>query len=560
MSRAVLAEGPWDGERSKSVARPSLTLPLAARLPLVALVVFLLALAPRLLNLGLFPTSDEDSWMRRAGGFTYGLVNGQLGRTYQNGHPGVTTMWIATLSQGPDAALRFADRVHGLRFVGQVPGYMEGLAQARLGFALLGALGTAISAILLWRLFGPLAGALAGVLLVSEPFLVANSQLVHVDGPLTAFTTIAALAAVVRWWAGGGRGYVVLAGAATGLALLSKTPAVFLLGFVPLVVVAAWLAIIRRQPKDAASLRALGLDLALWLALAFGTVVALWPAVWALGSVELLGRIVAFTRETGAQPDEVGSFFAGQVSGDPGPLYYPVATLFRLSPLVVLGLVALAALRKRLESPARERVGWLLVYVVGFALMMTLGSKKFDRYLLPIFPVLAGLAAVGLAAAWSWLTERAGSTARRWVPLVAAGALGMALWPLASSYPYPLAYYNPLLGGGPAAQRTVMVGNGEGLDRAAAWLSAQPNATDLKIAAHSWDILTALVPGDGEPLREGVPDDADFIVTYGRRIQMHRWGPSLERYLVANPPVYRVEINGIDYVHIHPGPKRGQRA
>ena len=55
---------------------------------------FLLALFPRMLNLGLFPTSDEDSWMRRTGGFTFGLVNGQLGRTYQNGHPGVTTMWI----------------------------------------------------------------------------------------------------------------------------------------------------------------------------------------------------------------------------------------------------------------------------------------------------------------------------------------------------------------------------------------------------------------------------------------------------------------------------------
>ena len=54
------------------------------------------------------------------------------------------------------------------------------------------------------------------------------------------------------------------------------------------------------------------------------------------------------------------------------------------------------------------------------------------------------------------------------------------------------------------------------------------------------------------------PDDADYIVTYGRRIQMHRWGPSLERYFAANPPVYTVWINGIEYVHIHPGPRRGR--
>jgi len=301
-------------------------------------------------------------------------------------------------------------------------------------------------------------------------------------------------------------------------------------------------------------------NLLLWLALASLTAFALWPALWALGPGEVVSRIVTFTRETGAQPDEVGSFFAGQVSGDPGPLYYPVATLFRLSPVVVLGLVALAGLAWSLDRARRERVGWLLVYVLGFGLMMTLGSKKFDRYLLPIFPALAGVAAVGLAAGWAWLSERAGPSARRLAPLVAVGTLGVALWPLMATAPYPLAYYNPLLGGGAAAQRTVMVGNGEGLDRAAAWLRAQPDAPDLKVAAHSWDILAALVPSDGEPLREGVPDDADYIVTYGRRIQMHRWGPSLERFLAANPPVHTVEINGIEYVHVHPGPKRGRRA
>ena len=58
-------------------------------------------------------TADEDNWMRRAGGFTYGLLNGQLGRTYQNGHPGVTTMWVAMLTLGPDRMVQYADRVRG---------------------------------------------------------------------------------------------------------------------------------------------------------------------------------------------------------------------------------------------------------------------------------------------------------------------------------------------------------------------------------------------------------------------------------------------------------------
>ena len=53
-------------------------MPLAIRAPLLGVVVLVLALVPRLLYRDLFPTSDEDSWMRRSGGFTYGLVNGQL--------------------------------------------------------------------------------------------------------------------------------------------------------------------------------------------------------------------------------------------------------------------------------------------------------------------------------------------------------------------------------------------------------------------------------------------------------------------------------------------------
>ncbi|MGE3273364.1 MAG: hypothetical protein AB7P40_31815, partial [Chloroflexota bacterium] len=279
--------------------------------------------------------------------------------------------------------------------------------------------------------------------------------------------------------------------------------------------------------------------------------VALWPAIWALGPAEVLNRVVEFTRETGGQPDEVGSFFLGAIGEDPGPLYYVVSTLFRLSLFTVFGLVLAAALIWRSPAEMRARAGWLLLFVAGFWLAMTLGPKKFDRYLLPIFPGLVILASLGW---WQLLTRLTQPTVRAGLGVCLAVLLA---FPLSWVYPYPLAYYNPLLGGGAAAQRAVMIGNGEGLDQAARWLSAQPDPKQLRVASHSWDILAALTTVDGEPLRDGIPDDADYIVTYGRRIQMHRWGDSLEQYLEANPPVYVVRINGIEYVHIHPGPHQG---
>ena len=111
--------------------------------------------------------------------------------------------------------------------------------------------------------------------------------------------------------------------------------------------------------------------------------------------------------------------------------------------------------------------------------MMTLGAKKFDRYLLPDFPGLGVLAAVGIGAeAGSVRSPTSGPRAGRqpWP----RRALLASCWRCSPPglptrrIPYYLSYYNPLLGGGPAAQRTVMVGNGEGLDQVAAWLNAQP--------------------------------------------------------------------------------------
>jgi len=80
---------------------------LTSRLLLLAVAVFVLALVPRLLAA---ISSRPPTRIVGCGGRRLHVWAGerQLGRTYQNGHPGVTTMWIGLLSLGPDGALRFA--------------------------------------------------------------------------------------------------------------------------------------------------------------------------------------------------------------------------------------------------------------------------------------------------------------------------------------------------------------------------------------------------------------------------------------------------------------------
>ena len=184
--------------------------------------------------------------------------------------------------------------------------------------------------------------------------------------------------------------------------------------------------------------------LALFGVCALVTFVAVWPAIW-LAPVEMIGRMIAFLRETGGEPDEVGSFFFGQALGDPGPLYYPVALAFRLSPGLLVGLLGLVIGWRRVQE--KGALCLVLLFITGFALMMILSPKKFDRYLLPIEPMLAVMAAVGaVSAARSliWTHSRV---------VAMAIVIGLQFISVVSVYPYYLAYYNPLLGGGPRLQR-----------------------------------------------------------------------------------------------------------
>jgi hypothetical protein len=346
-----------------------------------------------------------------------------------------------------------------------------------------------------------------------------------------------------------------------GLALLSKSPAVFLLLFVPL---SGWMDLSPPAPLPfrgggpggrgpSPGLGGRGLDVALWLAALALTVVALWPAIWALGPGEVLDRVADFTRETGGQPHEAGTFFWGEPRTDPGPLFYPVALLFRLAPLTLFGLGTLAIFWRRIEPARRPTVLALIAYCLGFLLMMTLGAKKFDRYLLPLFPALGVLAAAGISQ--SLMSALSGAGARRaTLQVVAALAVfGLAVWPLVSVYPYPLAYYNPLLGGGAAAQRAVMVGNGEGLDQVAHWLNGRPNAENLRVAAHSYDILQALFVGSGERLDNRVPSDADYVVLYRFQMQIGQHPRVLAEY-AGQEPELRVWIDGVEYARVYRGP------
>ncbi len=261
-----------------------------------------------------------------------------------------------------------------------------------------------------------------------------------------------------------------------GLAWLTKTPAIFLVPTGALLIILEFLY--RRQhaplPNHQLPLALLSGYIA-WGLLATLTFVALWPAMWTdpLGTLLRMGAEMSDYTEGHVNTN----YFLGQITNDPGLIFYPIAWLFRTTPAVLIGLIAagIAAWRGAWpfdEAHRRRAALALLLFALLFSAGMTLGAKKFDRYILPSFLALDVLALLGWANLAQAITAR---FVKRLLPFSLSPCLLVSLstiillhaLPGFLQYPYYLTYFNPLTGGTRTAPQVLFAGWGEGLDAAA---------------------------------------------------------------------------------------------
>jgi len=219
-----------------------------------------------------------------------------------------------------------------------------------------------------------------------------------------------------------------------------------------------------------------------------------------------------------------------------------------------------------------------LGFVLWFGIVLTLGAKRRDRYLLPIFP------AVELLAAWGWMrifqrvAERlrqgqagsldgADSTRPRAAALSRVSWAGAALlvavqaWGALAELPSYLTAYNPLAGGIRTAARTLPVGWGEGLEAAAAYLNDLPGSGSGHVAAwYGQNVFGAFYRGTSFDLYYDTPlatdlyaRDVDWIVTYINQEQRGLVDPSVTARL--GMPLHTVTQNGVTVASVYAWPK-----
>ncbi len=396
--------------------------------------------------------------------------------------------------------------------------------------------------------------------------------------------------------------FLLLSGGCAGLAFLSKYPALFIGAFEGLALLTVYLAafVPRSALQVVRVLKRWFIDMVGW-SLAAGVVFVLfWPAMW----VDPLGPITAIITDAlraSGSTHQKGSFFLGQPVADPGALFYPLIILLRTTPVVFLGfLLSVWALLRTVKIGRRLADGEgrrttekqqptdegqiigdnqssrlmpgvlqtryyaliLLAYLILYTLLVTYGGKKQDRYILPAFPAVGMLAAVGYLYVTHLTAQGIRPTRyalrRPW--LVPGAAVVLQIIFVLPYHPYYFSYYNPFAGGGTVATRTVQVGWGEGLNEAAAYLNRLPQAESTRVV--SWYSTTfepyfngkAIYKIEDEKISRSAKPGlaADFVVFYINQVQRELPTPGALQYFRSGSPVYTVTLQGIDYAWVYP--------
>jgi hypothetical protein len=546
------------------------------RTALILLGLFLAAWAPRVLGLDDFVTIDERKWLARSANFYQAVSHGDLANTFQREHPGVTVMWAGTLgflSEYPayadEAPGQFAwDREYLEAWLEETAGRnpLDLLEAGRWWVVLAISLTITASYFPLRLLFGEIVGVFGTLYLAWTPFYVALSRQLHPDGLVSSLTFLALLLFLAWLYCDNRRRYLILSGIVMGLAWLTKTPAIFLVPTGGLLLAWEWVRDRRTprlpgEPERRPALRRFG-DFVFWGVVATATFVLLWPAMW-LNPIGTLGAMIG---EMGVYVERHTNlnFFMGRPVEDPGLFFYPVALLFRTTPLTWLGLAAAGIFVWRRQLPfeiprVRRAAGALLLFAVVFTAGMTIGAKKFDRYILPAFLALDVVAVLGYWGIAFWLRRHwpekpwtQGALLPAWILGGAAflhGLLGFV------HYPYYFTYYNPLVGGSWTAPRVLFAGWGEGLDQAAAYLNEQPDAENLNVAAWYHDgPFSYFFDGRAVSLSSDSPlfwIGTDYAVLYVNQWQRQSPSPEAIDYFFARQPAHIVRDGGMELARIY---------
>jgi hypothetical protein len=337
------------------------------------------------------------------------LIRGQTLNPGWFGHPGTTTIYaLAVIELATFGAWTASGRFESAKAFGQAiytdPGII--FLPGRIFILICGLATIVLTMVIARRLFGSRVALIAGLLLAIDPVHIRYSQIIRTDMHATVFVLLEVLAALVIVERGRTRDYL-LAAVWLGFAVATKWPA----GTCIAAVVGATLLRLgeRRDtvPKATRNMLVFG-------AASIAALFVASPYLF-LDTATVLDNIRGEER-----PFHLGATGHGFLGNVGWYAAGPFAT--------ALGTVGLVFAIAGLWIGYRRSRAFAAVVVPVFAaflLMISVQALVWERWAVPLLPLLTIAAAVGLVGAGEWARARFGTTAQR--SAIVAGLAAVAI-------------------------------------------------------------------------------------------------------------------------------------
>lgn len=494
-------------------------------------LVLVAALVLRFIKFGSFITADEPNWFERVMSFANALSVRDFLRTEQTPHPGVPTMWMATVGY----------TLFKLLFTGLGDQAMHFLM--KLPFGIFSILSVGVFYFLVSKLFDKRVSLLATALYAINPLFLGHTHILHIDLVLSVFTPFSFLLFLI-YIKNDNKVYLALSAVVYALALLSKTPA-----FIIAPVFAVPILIAKRDKIQAIK------TLFIFYLMTALAMVIIWPALWSNPTLYLKDLYKAFfesattthsSKQVGVYELDLTYYFINLAQYST----FSDVVVFVLSGFGLIPYIMSVFKKRSPKSDPASLIG-LFVYMVLFFTAMTLGAKKGERYMMPIY--------LPLMAATSYLALNFIGVLNKYIKnLVVFAVVGIILFDvfrLVSMAPYYMAYYNPLFTKNPNG--VLKRGWGEGLELAADYLNQKKDKKKILVVTWYPVVFGKYYTGRTEGIDNwyGTRDTmkADYAVLYkGMQGRPEEDIPSkVLKLFEGKKPEKVFKANGLDYVWIY---------
>lgn len=315
--------------------------------------------------------SDAIRWHRRSINFLRALKTRDLSSTYQHYQPGVTLMWISSISEEllyRIEKISLTSKQIERNTLENADWYPILDSLDRIFILIVLMLLFLLQIYLISKMFSSKMGYLYGILIALEPYIIGIDRWYHLTSLETYFGFTAFLC-LLYWRRKEKNKYLYISAILLSFSILSKITTLILLPF--------FLVLIYFKLKDFRKI-------ILYAFVCFITIFLFFPALWVNFSMVIAKLNVAISNSISDSDNSLS------VPPIIVTLFYPLVIVYKLSPITLLIFsFAIYSLFKSKNLFRHDEILISLIYFFYYLILLSLPQKKIDRYVLVlIFPIV----------------------------------------------------------------------------------------------------------------------------------------------------------------------------